>query len=508
MESRNKLLSLAVAAVLVGCGSSSERQVSVSGVKSEGSVVQPVAKQLAKADVVAPVVEPEKSVESAPLVDKVNAPVAAPVAITAPVPAPATPVSVNKSVQKIPTDPNTFLVVAERKSRAHPDFGHGQDIGFMVNGVEGKDLAVVRGEKYKFVVDTGVQHDFYLTTSASGWGVGTYTEGVEGQFIYRGEVTFAPGANTPDNLYYQCRNHKYMGGKIHVLNKGDDLAKVNAAMAAQDSGARTAVAAVVVTEGAVKQKLGYAQMVSSSASAKRIEGSGNANAIAMLDSARKQLESAKTTLAGGKFGEAMEQVDEGLRLMTAASRAITTDSDLSEVNHKAKYEELFNTLKTYDGSYKRNMERAVKSKQPLKSKLDETEYARLMKEGEVLGGKQDYVSANKSLEKAQAMITAVLTDMLHAQTVVYDTNFETPKEEYEYELAREENYEELVPLAIEQRQPGENSLKMIDEMVKKAAQIKAEGESIAAKGDYKMAILAIQAATSNLQRALRLAGVN
>lgn len=49
---------------------------------------------------------------------------------------------------------------------------------------------------------------------------------------------------------------------------------------------------------------------------------------------------------------------------------------------------------------------------------------------------------------------------------------------------------------------------MIDEMVKKAAQIKSEGQAIAAKGDYKMAILAIQAATSNLQRALRLAGVN
>jgi hypothetical protein len=300
-----------------------------------------------------------------------------------------------------------------------------------------------------------------------------------------------------------------MGGKIYVLNKGDDLARIKAAVAAQGSGdVRAAKMTVTATEDAVKQKLGYAQMVIGSASAKRIEASGDASAIAMLNDARSQVESAKVTLAAGQAAAAMDQVNEGLQLMSAASRAITTESDMAAVNHKAKYDELINTLHTYEGSYKRNAERAAKTKQPLKSKLDEVEYGRLMQEGQALGAKEDYVSANKSLEKAQALITAVLTEILHAQTVVYDTNFETPKEEYEYELAREENYEELVPIAIEQRHPGENSLKMIDEMVKKAAKIKLEGQSIAAKGDYKMAILAIQAATSNLQRALRLAGVN
>ncbi len=512
MESGNKLLSLAVVAVLAGCGSTPEKQAdSVSGVESGKSMSAVAVEQPVKeATVVAPA--PIKAVEAAPMESKVEA---LPAQVVASAPARenapalvAAPVPVNKTAHKIPTDPNTFLVMAERKSRAHPEFGHGQDVGFMVNGVEGKELAVIRGEKYKFIVDTGVQHDFYLTTSSSGWGVGTYTEGVEGQFIYRGDVSFVPGANTPDNLYYQCRNHKYMGGEIHVLNKGDDLTKVKAAAAAQGGSARSAVAAVVVTESAVKQKLGYAQMVAGSASAKRIEESGNADAIVMLNDARKQIGAVGSTLAGGKLDEAMAQVDESLRLMTAASRAITTESDMAAVDHKAKHNELINTLHTYDSSYKRNIEHAAKVKRPLKSKLDEAEYARLVKEGQAMGSKGDYPSANKLLEKAQTMITAALTDMLHAQTVVYDTSFETPKEEYEYELAREENYEELVPLAIEQRQPGENTLKMIDEMVKKAAQIKAEGQAIAAKGDYKMAILAIQAATSNLQRALRLAGVN
>lgn len=510
MESRNKLLSLAVAAILAGCGASPEKPSNDAGVESKGVQQQVVAQERAvKAEAVsapAPVVE---KVEPAP-VAVAPAPVVAPAPAPAPVQAPvvAAPAPAPKAVVKMPSDPNTFMVTAEPKTKSHPEFGHGGEIGFSVNGVPGKELAVVRGEKYKFVVDTGVQHDFYLTTAPAGWGSGTYSDGVEGQFIYQGEVSFAPAGSTPDVLYYQCRNHKYMGGKIYVLNKGDDLAKVKAAMVAQDGGAaRAAKPAMTVTEGAVKQKLGYAQMVTGSASAKRVEESGNAEAIGMLNDARKQVDAAKATLAAGKLEDAMNQVNEGLRLMTAASRAITTESDMAAVNHKAKYDELINSLNTYDGSYKRNVDRAAKMKQPLKSKLDEAEYGRLVKEGRSLGDKGDYAAANKSLTKAQAMITAVLTSMLDSTTVVYDATFETPKEEYEYELARVESYEELIPLAIEQRQPGESTLKMMDEMVKKAAQIKAEGVAIAAKGDYKMAIMAMDAAVSNLQRALRLAGV-
>jgi len=154
-----------------------------------------------------------------------------------------------------------------------------------------------------------------------------------------------------------------MGGKIYVLNKGDDIAKVKLAQAGRFRQRKSAKPAMAVTEGAVKQKLGYAQMVTTSSSAKRVEESGNAEAIGMLNDARKQVESAKASLAGGKVEEAMNQVNEGLRLMTAASRAITTESDMAAVNHKAKYDELVNSLHTYDGSYKRNVERAAKTKQ-------------------------------------------------------------------------------------------------------------------------------------------------
>lgn len=493
------VVAIAVTAILTGCSGTAEKQDEVTAsLEAQGRMaVEAQAPAEEKMAEVAPVPEVMPA-ESRP---------AEPVAAVA-APAPAKTEAPKRELN-IPADPNTFLITASPKTRAHPYYGQGLETGFDANGVPGREIAVSRGRTYKFIVDTGVQHDFYLTTNAAGWGAGTYTAGVEGQFVYQGEVIFTPSNKTPDLLYYQCRNHKYMGGRIYVLDEGEDLAEVKAAVASSEVKATSQRRPIMgVSEGAVRQKLSYAQMVLGSGSAKRVEASGNENALAMLNNARSQVDAAKVSLDGGQLQTAMNQVNAGLRLLTAASREITTDSEMAGIDYKARYEELNNSLETYEGSYKRNLERAAKTKEPVRSSLDEAEYRRLVDEGHMLASQDDYAGAAKSLEKAQGMITAILTDMLHAQTVTYDKKFETPKEEYEYELARLESYEELVPLAIEQKQPSERALELIDSFVQKAAKIKGEGQEVAARGDYKMAIMAMQAATSNLQRALRMAGVN
>lgn len=115
-----------------------------------------------------------------------------------------------------------FNVVTADKDQTHPYYGQGSEIGFVVNGVQGRSLVLVRGKSYTFKVDTEVMHDFYLSTNAKGWGIGTLTAGVEGNFTYKGVVTFKPTAETPDLVYYGCRNHKYMGGEIHIVNPGEE----------------------------------------------------------------------------------------------------------------------------------------------------------------------------------------------------------------------------------------------------------------------------------------------
>ena len=506
MDCRKSYISLAIALILGGCATTAPEQSVDTGRIGAAATVdsevtsKPAAAESAPMDATAE--SAAKAVSPArEVVEKVEEVLPA----TPPI-AEVTPPDTAAVVREIPTEPHTYLIQSVRKTAAHPMYNKGSPMGFSVNGVEGEDIVAIRGKGVTFQVDTGVQHDFYLTTSPAGWGAGTYTEGVEGQFIYQGTVTFEPAASTPDVLYYQCRNHKMMGGAIYVIDEGEDVARLKASLS-QKANVGGEARKVTVTEKAVKQKLSYADLVLVSNTAKRVQDSGNTQAVATLDSARREIAAAKSSLAGGQLEQAMTQVDEGLRLVTTASRQITSDSDMAAVDHKAKYEELLNSLQTYENSYERNMARAKKMGQPLKTELNSAEYQALVGDGKRLGASGDHAGAVKKLDKAQTMITSVLTSMLDAQTVVYDKNFETPKEEYEYELARLESYEELIPIAVEQKQPSEQVIKLMDGFVGEAAGIKKEGQDIAAKGDYKLAIMAMQAATSKLQRALRLVGV-
>ena len=136
----------------------------------------------------------------------------------------ATALAETPAESAVPAQPpeHDFTVVSATKDKTHPYYGKGLDLGFVVNGVQGGTLILVRGKTYTFDVDSGVMHDFYFATKPIGYGMGTITKGVQGQFTYKGVVTFSPTAETPDLIYYACRNHKFMGSEIHIVNRGEE----------------------------------------------------------------------------------------------------------------------------------------------------------------------------------------------------------------------------------------------------------------------------------------------
>ena len=108
---------------------------------------------------------------------------------------------------------------------------------------------------------------------------------------------------------------------------------------------------------------------------------------------------------------------------------------------------------------------------------------------------------------AQNTLTTALTEMLADQTIVHELVFETPRDEYEYELSRYLGYEGLVPLAIQQREPNEGIRRMVMQFIDRAKEVKGLSEAEAARGNYQEAVLMLQGATSNIQRALQAMGV-
>jgi hypothetical protein len=117
----------------------------------------------------------------------------------------------------MPAPSNADFNVTAATKTTHPDTGLGVSIGYVINGVQGMELTLVRGTTYTFGIDTP-GHPFYLTTDPVGGAgaPGEITAGVTGSLVDVGTLTFTPGASTPNLIYYQCGVHQYMGWKIDI----------------------------------------------------------------------------------------------------------------------------------------------------------------------------------------------------------------------------------------------------------------------------------------------------
>ena len=108
----------------------------------------------------------------------------------------------------------------------------------------------------------------------------------------------------------------------------------------------------------------------------------------------------------------------------------------------------------------------------------------MIQDAAALSEKGDYIGANKVLNKAQEIVTVALANIFEGERVLYDKSFDTPEEEYDYELARYESFEELIPIAIEMRRPSEWTIKLMNRYTEKGKTIAAEAKQIARNNDY------------------------
>ncbi|MDX9740343.1 MAG: hypothetical protein RBT81_04065 [Gammaproteobacteria bacterium] len=507
------LSSAILALVLAGCASTG------------GDDPRPVAREEAQPAPVAapadvPVVPPATSTSPADEPEAVPSP--------SPTPSPSAPEAAGAQIQhpqhpapqpqpaepEQPESPFIFNVRTATKDQNHAYYGVGHRMGFTVNGVQGKPLVLVRGKTYTFRVDAGIQHDFYLSTSEVGWGAATYTDGVSGQFIYEGVVTFTPGQGSPDLLYYQCRNHKNMGGPIYVVDEGQEntpIAELAAARGAALPLGGVQGAAAPRTSAAeagrqLVQKMQFAELfISQSAAAKRVMESDNAMAKDLHRVAREHLESARLASVAGKNEEALRLVEDATRTMSEAALQVPATDGAAE---RMRFEQLYESVQAFQTAYQRSFDQMNKAQGKGKPRdVDLDRVREIMASARSLADDGKYNEGISMLGGAQDALTTALTEMLANQTIVHELVFDTPKDEYEYELSRYVGYEALVPLAIRQKRPDVQTVNMMMQFVDRAREVKALSEPEAARGNYSEAILMLQGATSNIQRALQTLGV-
>lgn len=135
-----------------------------------------------------------------------------------------TEISVRRVIS--PAEWNPWYLTVEDKDSNHPYDGQGSSSGFTISGLQSPELTLRKGDTYLFnqTGEANEDHPLYISTDPAGantniFSSGTaltdvFPEGIPGYGIGEGTLVFKVPYDAPDTLYYQCKNHQYMGGKL------------------------------------------------------------------------------------------------------------------------------------------------------------------------------------------------------------------------------------------------------------------------------------------------------
>jgi tetratricopeptide (TPR) repeat protein len=258
-----------------------------------------------------------------------------------------------------------------------------------------------------------------------------------------------------------------------------------------------------VTEATTRQKAVFiGNLVSKSATSRLIEQSDDATAKATLAESRALLEKANADLAAGHLEQADNKLNRIQRDMSAAARRLSEKEVKGERQHLA-YETRKESVQALMEAYDRVAKEKNVGQAALKNRDLVNSY---VKEAEALARGGNWADARAMMDKAYGLATKITKDLREGDTLVKELKFETPKDEYLYEVDRNDSHVYLLDLTIKDKKPNPATLSEIETLRKEAEEFRRMAERQAEKGDYAAAISSLGESTKRLVKAIRMGG--
>jgi tetratricopeptide (TPR) repeat protein len=248
-------------------------------------------------------------------------------------------------------------------------------------------------------------------------------------------------------------------------------------------------------------KLDYAEgVIMRSKSAERIEQSDSEEAKAKLQEARDKYKAARQAQSDGDFARAEQLANEAIKLVTAAAMRVPNKID-EETVQRRRYDELHAQIETYRNWDHQNSELDAATQAEMDNAILEIEKAASY------AATKDYAKANEFLSMALNIVIKAKNSSLKERTFSYDLNFETPLDEYKYELSRNDDYLRLIPIALTQKEPSAGVRSLLERFVEKARVLRHDAESRFEEKQFEQAVTAMQQSTNELVNGLKIVGV-
>lgn len=271
--------------------------------------------------------------------------------------------------------------------------------------------------------------------------------------------------------------------------------------------AATAQAQPVVKSAAEQKEALVRRLLTDSPAVQRIETSGNAEAVDHFRRAKERHESALALIAAAQMDRAEAELNEAMWLVGKA-RQLVPDPMRRAIDLRVQNRALALAIDSLRESYVRHLARnlgvdpatrpvddALKS---INARLDEaTEHANA----------EQVERTHTALRAIERDLMGALGRVLGSRTIDYTQRFATQAEEYQFELARNRGYQDLIPIARAELFGGKDAAGAMATFVARNAALVERAQKSAAKQDFAPALEALRQGTGQLQNALAAAGL-
>ncbi|MEN8760898.1 MAG: hypothetical protein ABF290_00590 [Thiogranum sp.] len=247
------------------------------------------------------------------------------------------------------------------------------------------------------------------------------------------------------------------------------------------------------------------KLVETSSAARKVEGSGNRQAMAQHERARVLLGKAENAAAVGNQAESDALLKQATQSMYEAVRMAGIDQSLVDKDHSDfdnRLESVNALCDAYDRIRKEKGLGPPESSELYPIVQSKLEQAKSLKgQGKVKEGRQ-------ILDEAYVAAKVGIEHLRGGDTLVRSLNFASSEEEYHYEVDRNDTHRMLVSVLLKEKVSGSSSIDgMVGKFMDMASSLRKQAETQASKGDYEAAIQTLEDSTKEIVRAIRGAGI-
>ena len=203
--------------------------------------------------------------------------------------------------------------------------------------------------------------------------------------------------------------------------------------------------------------------------------------------------------ARGEYLEAEAILDYVLRDLSAAAQLLSAESRVQN-----SYQQSLRQLDAFEFPEWQELTPAQNEKLQAQS----AEIADLRARAEQTAERGDYQAALGMVDRAYRLKSALLAELPHRQVIVYDLDFESPREEYDYLNQRADHYFDLIEIALERAVIGMGARKLVDDYIYRAVAEFDAAQGLAERDRLVDANARLDETIKQLIAVLKILGIN